>query len=368
MKTGTRRAASFGKTILRRAYGAALGVGAVAAIPFSGRAGAPRVMYGGAMTGDVGGPLVKVKRLTAYFPEHRFDYNVVYALSNAPYMPDFALSLLKLRGIPIVHNQNGVFYPAWYEGDWKAENARMARTYHQADHVFWQSAFCRRAADLFLGPRAGAGEILFNAIDTKHFSPGAVPRAADGTTRFLVTGKFDPHLFYRIETTVRALARAVDSGLEANLNVAGWTHETVRLQTIALATSLGIADRIRISGSYTQTEAPQVYRAADIYVMTKHNDPCPNTVIEAMACGLPIVYSASGGVPELVGETGYGVPVPETWDEPQAPGVDALAEAMCKAAAERAALGAAARARAVERFDISHWIARHRAVFESLTQ
>jgi len=368
MNSGERRSISFAKDVLRRAYAAMLGLGAVATVPLSGHRGAPRVFYGGAFSGDVGGPLVKVKRLIAHFPEHRFDYNVVYALSNAPYLPDLALALLRARGVPIVHNQNGVFYPAWYGGDWKAENARMARTYHQAEHVFWQSAFCRRAADIFLGPRSGAGEVLFNAIDTAHFAPDDKPREAEGTTRYLVTGKFDPHLFYRIETTVRAVASAVASGTDATLTVAGWAHETVQAQTHALAHALGIADRVRMSGAYTQTDAPHVYRAADIYVMTKHNDPCPNTVIEAMACGLPVVYSASGGVPELVGAAGYGVPVAEVWDAPQSPDVEALAEAMCKAAVGRAALGAAARARAVERFDIAHWIARHRAIFESLTR
>ena len=34
--------------------------------------------------------------------------------------------------------------------------------------------------------------------------------------------------------------------------------------------------------------------------MLKYKDPCPNSVIEAMSCGLPILYSNSGGLPELV--------------------------------------------------------------------
>jgi glycosyltransferase involved in cell wall biosynthesis len=136
----------------------------------------------------------------------------------------------------------------------------------------------------------------------------------------------------------------------------------------SLAARLGIADRIVFLGSYTQSQAPDIYRSAHIYVSTKHNDACPNAVIEAMACGLPTAFSASGGVPELVGTAGYGVPVAEVWDEPQVPDIEALAEAMRKTAAERATLAAAARARAVERFDIAHWIARHCAVFESFTQ
>ena len=69
------------KPLLRQAYGAALGVHALASMATSGTTGAPRVFYGGARSGDVGGPLVKVKRLREFFPERRWDYNLVYCLS-----------------------------------------------------------------------------------------------------------------------------------------------------------------------------------------------------------------------------------------------------------------------------------------------
>ncbi len=366
MSDDTRRSTKLTKALARRAYGALLGLGAVATVPFSGRRGMPRVQYGGAISGDVGGPLVKVKRLTEFFPEERLRYNLVYALSNAPYLPDLALALLKRRGVPIVHNQNGVFYPAWYDGDWKAENARMARTYHQANYVFWQSEFCRRTSNLFLGTRSGPGEILYNAVDTKRF----VPRDTllEGPVTFLATGKIDLHLYYRVENTLLGFAAAVQNGLNARLHLAGWMAPVAETRAHASVVRLGIADRVAFLGRYTQAEAPDIYRGAHVYVATKHNDPCPNAVIEAMACGLPVVYSASGGVPELVGDAGYGVPVPEVWDGPHVPPVDQLAAAMISAATRISELAAMARARAVAKFDIAHWIDRHRAIFESLTR
>ncbi len=125
---------SVAKRLLRCGWSAALGCHALTSAALPRREGI-RVFYGGARPGDVGGPLVKVKRLRAAFPENWWRYSVVYTLSNTPYPPDFALWILRHRGIPIVHNQNGVFYPAWFRGDWQARNARMARTYHQADYV-----------------------------------------------------------------------------------------------------------------------------------------------------------------------------------------------------------------------------------------
>lgn len=327
------------------------------------------VYYGGARSGDLGGTLVKVTRLRRYFPEARWGYNLVYVLSNAPYLPDYALALLKARRVPIVHNQNGVFYGAWYAGDWRAQNRRMARSYHAADWVFYQSEFCRRAAERFLGARGGPAEILYNAVDTAVFTPAlAHAELSRDRFRFLITGKIDRHLYYRLESAIAGLRLARDSGLDACVIVAGWVDAEARLRAEDMAKTLGLGGMVTFTGAYTQQQAPQIYRNADAYVMTKHKDPCPNTVLEALAAGLPVLYSDSGGVPELVGpEAGVGLPCPEDWEAPRVPTAEAVGEGMVRIAADHAALAPKARHRAVARFDIQAWIDRHRAIFERLT-
>jgi hypothetical protein len=66
-----------------------------------------KVYYGGAYKGNIGGPLVKVKRLTTNYPEYRYDFNLLYCLSNFPYLSDKSLKIVKRKGIPIILNQNG---------------------------------------------------------------------------------------------------------------------------------------------------------------------------------------------------------------------------------------------------------------------
>ena len=85
-----------------------------------------------------------------------------------------------------------------------------------------------------------------------------------------------------------------------------------------------------------------------------------------MATGLPVVYSASGGTPELVGEeAGIGVPAPLDWERDHPPPPEALAAAVLQAAQELEDRAAAARERALL-FDSRGWLARHRDVFEKL--
>ena len=82
-----------------------------------------------------------------------------------------SISLLKKQKLPIILNQNGVFYPAWFKEDWEKRNLTLARIYHSADYVFWQSNFCRMASNKFLGKRTDNGEVLYNAVYTERFIP-----------------------------------------------------------------------------------------------------------------------------------------------------------------------------------------------------
>jgi glycosyltransferase involved in cell wall biosynthesis len=357
----------FRKRLPRGAYRIALGLHERISAPISGGGTMPRVFFGGGRPGDHGGPRVKIRKLAEVFPEHLWTYNLVYVLSNAPYLPTATLGRLRGRGIPIVGNQNGVFYPAWYAGDCDAENRRMAEQYHLADFVFHQSDFCRRSAEHFLGRRDGAGEILYNAVDTARFTPSARERADEGPFVFLLAGKVQAHQAYRLETAIEGLAAARRNGLDGHLRVAGAIAPAAIAKARARAEASGIAAHLEILGPYAQEAAPGLFAAADAFVTTTHNDACPSAVLEAMACGLPVVYAASGGVPELVGnDAGVALETGESWDEALMPEATAIADGMLRVAAEHQIMSAAARRRAVERFDIGPWIERHREIFGRL--
>jgi glycosyltransferase involved in cell wall biosynthesis len=336
------------------------------------RGGDIRVTYGlGIPAHDqsaVGG-IVKLQHLSALYPEERRRFNVVYFVSSR--LPDGALPLAawaRRKGARVVLNQNGVAYPAWYGPGWERENAPMTALLRMADHVFYQSRFCHESADRFAGSATGASEILYNCVDTRRFVPA--PRPEHRPPTLLLGGSQDQ--WYRLDSALRALSALVRGGLDARLIVTGrlrWTLDRARAEreATALVQSLGLESRVEFTGPYTQAQAPTIFQRADVLVHTKYNDPCPTVVIEGLATGLPVVYSSSGGVPELVGsEAGIGIPSERSWDVDIPPNPEAVAAAVDRVWRHREQYGRAARDRATTRFDVTMWLARHRAVFASL--
>lgn len=322
----------------------------------------PSVFYGGARSGDVGGPLVKIQRLTKFFPQRIYNFNTVYLLSNAPYLSDAALISLQSRRIPIILNQNGIYYPAWFPDGWRQYNRQLSLAYHKADYVFWQSSFCQRSANLFLGDRTGPGEILYNAVDLNVFRPSL--HTSRKSLVFLITGKFNSHLYYRIESTIAGLVFARQAGLNATLLVSGYLEDLSLFQE--LLSKYNAHNFVSYTGPYTQANAPEIYQSADVYVMTKYLDPCPNSVIEALACGLPVLYSATGGVPELVGpKAGIGLALPEDWNHVHVPTPHDICSGMLTIAEMRSTFSSEARLRAEKVFDLKNWYTRHETIFNS---
>lgn len=328
-----------------------------------------RVFYGGGFPGNNGGPRVKISRLIKYFKNYNYNFNMLYLLSNAQYLSYCSLNRIKKNNIPIVLNQNGVFYSGWYKKRWKQMNENMALPYHKADYVFWQSNFCRRSADKFLGKREGKGEVLYNAVDTSIFYPKNIKKDKS-ILKLLVTGKMDGDNFYRIHNIIKAGKILKKQNINFVINFAGRIDKKNLTKSYVLIKELKLEKYINFLGPYTQEKAPEIYRNSDIYLIMNYLDPCPNTVIEAMSCGLPVVYSASGGVLELVGnKAGIGIPVKENWKSIGiSPKPEEITNSIIFVMSRLCDMSLAARKRALEKFNIDQWIQRHNSIFKTLLE
>jgi glycosyltransferase involved in cell wall biosynthesis len=323
-----------------------------------------RVFYGHDRVPEPGeavaGGSAKIQRLAARFPNHPRDFSVAYVGSNwAPRDLHPLLRYLRRRRIPLVVNQDGVGYPGWAGADTEKVNGPIRALLDGADHVLYQSEFCKRSADEWAGPCRGSWEVLYNAVDVSRFTPAK--RSPDDGPVLLLGG--DQSQAYRLELALETLALVLRRHPDAELLVTGRLAAPVE----PIVARLGLEGRVRPFGRYAQRDAPGIFRRAHVLLHTKVNDPCPSVVIEALATGLPVVYPMSGGVPELVGaDAGIGVPHPDGFERDEPPSAEELADAVSRVLGDLRGYRAAARARAVERFSIEPWLDRHAELFEGL--
>lgn len=154
-----------------------------------------------------------------------------------------------------------------------------------------------------LGVDAGKITVLRNGVDTRLFNPAdrALQRARLGLsgTVLLMVGNLVPLKEHAL--VLRALADFPD----ACLLIIGEGGEERNLKMLAGA--LRIQDRVRFLGAMPQARLPAFYAAADALVLASSREGWPNVLLEAMACGTPVVSTAVGGTPEIVAAPEAGV-------------------------------------------------------------
>ncbi|WFB35665.1 glycosyltransferase family 4 protein [Kiritimatiellota bacterium B12222] len=331
-----------------------------------------RVDYGYETIPDRGqflsGGLVKVQDLQTRFPHHREQPNVLYLVSSAlPHDAEMQARAAQRGGGIVVLNQNGVGYPGWHGAGWEKFNRQMKYIHHLADYVVYQSQFCQDGAEQFLGARQGAHSILYNPVDAHDFMPAEVPPVGGPILLLAGTHQFQ----YRVDAALKTLASVLKVLPEARLRIAGqhtWTSaDKAKAHIDSLSEEMGIQQQVDLLPPYAQTEAPEMMRDAHILLHTKYQDPCPRLVVEAMACGLPIVFSATGGMPEVVGPTGgLGVEGPADYEQDHPPEAAELAQCVVKIWQDYSTYRQGARQRVLDKLDLRPWLQAHAEIFESL--
>jgi glycosyltransferase involved in cell wall biosynthesis len=158
--------------------------------------------------------------------------------------------------------------------------------------------------------------VISNGIDTGRFSPGAPDAslrerfALDARPVVLYTGRLDAE---KEMTTWLQTAARLAQRTDVQLVIGGEGADRPRLET--LVRGLGLERRARFIGYVPDSELPQLYRLADVYLITSPVELQSISTLEAMASGVPIVAVDAGALPELVrdGLNGYLV-IPGNWE------------------------------------------------------
>lgn len=141
----------------------------------------------------------------------------------------------------------------------------------------------------------------------------------------VVRNTVDPRIFYapeHREPLRDRKARLVAASWSDNPNKGRETLEWLdrhldwdRYEMTFLGNAPAAFERIRWVGPVPSGDVAELLRRHDVYVAPSRNDPCSNALIEALACGLPAAYLASGGHPEIVGDAGFPFSSPEELPE-----------------------------------------------------
>jgi len=150
--------------------------------------------------------------------------------------------------------------------------------------------------------------VLRNGVDTDIFRPVPVATARaelglDAGPVFVDVGNLVPEKGH--DLVIDAVAAIPD----AMLLIVGEGPERERLDRHARERD--VAHRVRFLPVRTQRELPTVYSAADALVLASSREGWPNVVLEAMACGTPVVATDVGGVPEIITNPDVGSVVAE---------------------------------------------------------
>ena len=207
-----------------------------------------------------------------------------------------AVWIAKLRKVPAVVNYRGGEAETFL-----AQSSRSVRiTMRLASRLIVPSGFLKAVFTRFDMPVS----VVPNIIDIARFNNPAPYRAK--RNHLLVARNLEP--IYDNETAIRAFYLVHRSNPDATLTIAGSGPLAESLR--ALAKSLGLEKAVIFTVRLNRDAMAQAYRAADIAINPSLVDNMPNSVLEAMASGVPVISTHVGGVPYIVTDEQTALLVP----------------------------------------------------------
>ena len=222
-------------------------------------------------------------------------------IAASPHKPDLVhahalhqAARLRVDGIPVVINLPG------------EPNARYTRDLMRADALVADGWAAQH-----LPARLGLSiDRVPKGVDAERFRPDG-PSLRDElylTGRRVVIAVTRLVPIKNIRLLVDAIAMIRARVPETHLVIVGDGPERAAVR--ARAGELDLADSVTFAGSVPQHDTPAFYRTADVFALSSDFDNSPNAVLEAMACGLPVVATDVGGVRDFVVERAGGAVVP----------------------------------------------------------
>jgi glycosyltransferase involved in cell wall biosynthesis len=232
-----------------------------------------------------------------------------------------------------------------------------------ADAIIYQSRYVLQHWDLAFGRVEASATVVYNGVDLNQYCPSKENARPEDHIRLLVVEG--------------SLSGGHEVGLE-NAIILGETLQKLQNTPIELSIAAYVDDKVRKfwegksslwitwHGVVPREQIADLDRSAHLLFSAEINAPCPNSVIEALACGLPVISYATGSLPELVSkDSGKLVHYGANYDCLGPPDVNALTNATLKLLSDLQHYQHGARAHAEERFNIDQMVEAYLQVLHS---
>jgi len=275
------------------------------------------------------------------------DCDVVLLQEDYPFICHLAYFVAKIRGIPTVLSTERTYYPGNFARRVALKTFDRTTSKIVRDGVDVMTAHCTAAREFMIKELGVKREIkvIHVGVDTKLFTPmkSKEQHLTSGKVKILTVARL--HKYKGLDYLIKAMSTVHEEMPGAKLYILGKGPEERNLRT--LAKDLSLEDVIEfIKTPIPNHEMPEVYAECDVYMQPSIIEPFGIAVLEAMACGKPVIGTNVGGMMDTIvdGETGFLVKPEDS---------KGLAERIITLSDKklRKKLGKNARERAVEYFD-----------------
>jgi glycosyltransferase involved in cell wall biosynthesis len=233
---------------------------------------------------------------------------------------------------------------------WQVADAALAERVREARFALTCSAAAAtHLQELLPPPLRERVRLVRHGVDVATFRPAAESRPNHGAAQIVSVGRLVEKKGF--EDLIEACRSLRERGREFRLTIFGEGPLRGRLQEQIDAR--GLAANVTLAGACSRQELLPQLQAADLFALTPYLaedrdvDGIPNAVVEAMSCGIPVVATAAGGVPEIVLDGTNGRLVPPR----DVPAIAAALDELLNDPARRDEFGRAARRTVLDGFD-----------------
>jgi glycosyltransferase involved in cell wall biosynthesis len=201
--------------------------------------------------------------------------------------------------VVMVHDLRPISHPerslqSLYFRSWVPPLLRAAR------HVLTNSQFTAAEIQRCTGVPAERITVIPLGYDAQHFTPGDPQGLMPQQPYLLHVGQAYPHK--NLRRLIQAFAQVAPAYPELRLVLAGKPHSTETPQLQALAAELGLQQQVEFRAYVPYSALPDLYRGALAFVFPSLWEGFGLPVLEAMACGTPVITSAGSGTEEVAGD------------------------------------------------------------------